>query len=107
MDFTEYIFKILFSLGVVLIFIFLLLPFLLKRISTLRGFSKEGSFKIKKVVTLSKNVFIVEMEVKGKTIILCVGERGADVIYREDDNSSFPDVPKSSGSGTGSGNSPD
>lgn len=85
MDLAEYLIKLLVSLGVVLLILVLLLPFLVRRFFFgVKGFGKGGSFEVRKVVPISRSVFIVELDVKGKTLILCVSERGADVIYRED-----------------------
>ena len=108
MDFTEYLIKVFFSLLVVLVLLVLLLPYVLRRFAGLRGFGGKGSFEIKKVSPITKNVFIVELEIKGKTYVLAVGEKGAEVIYREDDKGSdtSPDI-RSDGSGSGEGNPSD
>jgi flagellar biogenesis protein FliO len=104
MELAEYLLKLVLSLAVVLAALFLLLPLLLKKFTGLRGFGGKGSFEVKKVSPLSRNIFIVELEVKGKTILLCVSERGADVIYREDDGDSpAPNSSGSDSSGSGAG----
>ncbi len=106
MELSDYLLRLGLSLAVVLIALFVLLPFFLKRFTGFRGSGGKGSFEIKKVSPIARNVFIVELEVKGKTILLCVSERGADVIYREDGvGSSAPDISGSGGSGSGAGDS--
>jgi len=84
-----------------------LIPLFVRRFTGLRGFGGKGSFEVKKVAPIARNVFIVEIEVKGRVILLCVSEKGADVIYREDDkDSSPPNVSGSGGAGSGADNSP-
>ena len=100
MELSEYLVKVFLSLIVVVVAIVFLLPLVLRKSMGLKGFGGKGSFELKKVSPITKNVFIVELEVKGKTIVLCVGEKGADVIYREDGTGS--DSRGSAGSG-GSG----
>jgi len=108
MDFTEYLIKVLLSLLVVLAILILLLPYLLKRFVGLKGLGGKGSFEIKKVSPIAKNVFIVELEIKEKTYVLVVGEKGAEVIYREDDKGSDTSPDARSGSpSSGKGNPPD
>ncbi len=107
MELSDYLLRLGLSLAVVLIALFVLLPFFLRRFTGFRGSGGKGSFEIKKVSPIAKNVFIVELEVKGKTILLCVSEKGADVIYREDGvDPSAPDISGSGGSGSGAGDSP-
>ena len=107
MDLAQYLVKLLISLGVVLLFLVLVLPFLVRRFFLgVKGFRGNGSFEVRKVVPVSRSVLIVEIEVKGKTLIVCVSERGADVIYRED--VAPPDsTPGRGGLGTGEGDTPD
>ncbi len=100
MELSEYLVKVFLSLIVVVVAVVFLLPLALRKSMGLKGFGGKGSFELKKVSPITKNVFIVELEVKGKTIVLCVGEKGADVIYREDGTGS--DSRGSAGSG-GSG----
>ncbi len=96
MDLAQYLVKLLVSLGVVLIVLVLVLPYVIKKFFFgVKGFGKEGHFEVRKVVPLSKGVLIVELEIRGKTFILCVSEKGADVIYREDGS------PPDSGPGRG------
>ncbi len=108
MELSDYILKVVVSLLIVLIVVFAVLPLILRKSIGFRGFSGKGSFEIKKVSPVAKNIFIVELEIKGNTYVLCVSEKGADVIYKEDDkdnnSSSFP---KSSGSGSKSDHSSD
>jgi flagellar biogenesis protein FliO len=85
MELTQYLIKVLLSLGLVLLIILLGLPYLMKRLTGIRGAGGKGSFEVKKVQPLTRSVFIAEVEIKGKTVVLVVGEKGADVIYREDD----------------------
>ncbi len=91
MELSQYILKVAISLLVVIVAIVFLLPLILRRSMGLKGFGGKGSFEIKKVSPITKNTYIVELEVKGKTIILCVGEKGADLIYSEHDNKASPD----------------
>ncbi|MDQ7082639.1 MAG: hypothetical protein Q9N34_06580 [Aquificota bacterium] len=96
MDLTEYLIKVLLSLGVVILFLVLVLPLVLRRLFLgVRGTGKGNSFEVKKVVPISRSVLLVELDIKGKTFILCVSERGADVIYREDGTS--PHTPSGRG----------
>ncbi|EDP76578.1 hypothetical protein [Hydrogenivirga sp. 128-5-R1-1] len=100
MELSEYLVKVFLSLIVVVVAIVFLLPLVLRKSMGLKGFGGKGSFELKKVSPITKNVFIVELEVKGRTYVLCISERGADVIYREDGTGS--DSRGSAGSG-GSG----
>ncbi len=96
MDLTEYLVKILLSLGIVILALVLVLPVVLRRfLLGVRGVGKGESFEVKKVVPISKSVFLIELDIKGKTYILCVSEKGADVIYREDGTS--PHTPSGRG----------
>jgi flagellar biogenesis protein FliO len=108
MELTQYLIKVVLSLLVVLGIILFLLPLLLRKGLGFRGAPGKGSFEIKKVSPIAKNVFIVELDIKGRTFVLCVSEKGADVIYREDERgSSFPDNPESGSLGSKSGDTPD
>lgn len=85
MDLAQYLIKLLISLGVVLLVLVLILPILLRKFFLgVRVFGKGGSFEVRKVVPISRSVFLVELDIKGRTYILCVSDKGADVIYRED-----------------------
>ncbi len=84
---TDYLLKLLVSLGVVLLAIVFLLPLFLRRFYPIRGKGK-GSFEVKKIAPLTKDIYIVELEVKGKTFVLCVSPKGADLIYRDEDEKS-------------------
>lgn len=88
MELSVYLIKVFLSLIVVLVAVVFLLPLILRKSMGLKGFGGKGSFELKKVSPITRNVFIVELEIKGRTYVLCVSERGADVIYREDDKSS-------------------
>lgn len=83
MDLVDYLIRVVISLLLVVVALLLLLPTILRRFT--KGLGGKGSFEIKKVSPISKNLFVVELEIKGKVYILVVGEKGADVIYREDD----------------------
>lgn len=85
---TEYLLKLLVSLGIVILIVVLFLPFFLRRFYPLKGKGK-GSFEVKKIAPLSKDVYIVELEIKGKTFVLCVSPKGADLIYRDEDEKGF------------------
>ncbi|GEM_PF-1356718 len=102
MELSDYVVRVLLSLGVVLIILFLALPWVLKRLTGVKVLSGKGSFEVKKVTPLSKGIFIVELDIKGKTFVLCVSEKGADVIYREDGENS-----PSAGSSKPGGSRPD
>ncbi len=95
MDLTGYLIKVVISLVIVLGAALILLPLILRRFMGIKGFGGKGSFEIRKVSPISKNIFVVELEIKGRTYVLVVGEKGTDVIYREDDK----DNPSSLGSG--------
>jgi hypothetical protein len=104
MDLAQYLVKVLVSLGLVLLVLVFVLPLVLRRFFLgVRGTGKGESFEVRKVVPISRGVFIVELDIKGRTYILCVSERGADVIYREDGSS--PDSPSGRG-GPSSGEGP-
>ena len=95
MDLTGYLIKVVISLVIVLGAALILLPLILRRFMGIKGFGGKGSFEIRKVSPISKNIFVVELEIKGRTYVLVVGEKGTDVIYREDDK----DNPSPLGSG--------
>ncbi len=109
MELSEYILKVALSLVIVILAVVFLLPFILRKSMGLRGFGGKGSFEVKKVSAVAKNVFIVELEIKGRTFVLCVSEKGADVIYREDEYKSPPSStsPGTGGSGSKRGSASD
>jgi len=41
--------------------------------------------KIKRIIPVAKNIFIAEIYIKNKLIVVCLTEKGADIIYREGD----------------------
>ncbi len=95
MDFFEYFVKTIIALVIVILLIFILLPYFIPALSRLKiGKSAyEGEHvKIKKVMPLSRNAFIVEMLIRDKLVVLCIAERNVEVIYREDDSSSSGDT---------------
>ncbi len=85
MEISQYLLKVAISLLIVLLLILLLLPYLIRRLTGIRSFSGKGSFTLKKVQPIARNAHLVEIEVKGKTLLILISEKGADVIYREDD----------------------
>ncbi len=87
MDFFLVALKVIVSLGIVLVILLLVMPYLGKYILRLKGFSahSEGSFRIVKVQPLTRDTYIAEVEIKGKTYILAVSGGGVEIIYREDD----------------------
>ncbi len=95
MDFLEYLLRVLISLGVVVALILLALPYILRRLTGIRTFTGKGSFEVKKIQPLTRSVHLAEIEIKGKTFVILFSDKGADVIYREDD--------KDSGGGSGGG----
>jgi len=101
MEFVEYLLRTALSLLIVVGAIVLILPILLRRFMGFRLTSKGGSFEVKKIHPIGRNVYIVELEVKGETLLLCVSEKNAEVIYRENGNNDTdsPDY-HNSGSGT-------
>ncbi len=90
MDFWDYLLRIGVSLIVVIVLILVALPFIIRRFGGIDKLSGKGNFEIKKVSPIAKGIYIVELEIKGKTVVLCVSDKGADVIYREDDNAVAP-----------------
>ncbi len=101
MEFAEYLLRTALSLLIVVGAIALILPIFLRRVTGFRFTNKGGSFEVRKIHPVGRNVYIVELEVKGKTLLLCVSEKNAEVIYREDGNNDTdsPDY-HNSGSGT-------
>ncbi len=88
MDFFDYLLKVFISLIIVLLLIFIVLPTVvpfLQRVRWGKGFYDGENVKVKKVIPLAKNIFIAEIYVKDKLIVVCFTEKGADIIYREDD----------------------
>ena len=85
MDLLEYLLRVLISLGVVVALILLALPYILRRLTGLRTFTGKGSFEVKKIQPLTRSVHLAEIEIKGKTFVILFSDKGADVIYREDD----------------------
>ena len=87
MDFLEYLIKTTIALVIVLILIFLIIPRLVPTLYKWRvGASMyEGdNVKIKKIMPISRNTFLVEMYIKGSLVVLCVTEKKAEVIFKED-----------------------
>ncbi len=88
MDFFEYLVKTLIALIIVIAVILVVLPYLVPTLSRLKigksAFEGEN-VKIKKIMPVGKNVFIIEMTIKDKLVVVCVAEKNVEVIYREDD----------------------
>ncbi len=99
MELFDFILRISIALLIVILSILFILPFMLRRFWGIKVSGGEGSFEVKKIVPVSKGIYIVEVRVKDTTILLCVGEKGADVIYREDDKGPLAE-PDSGGSGS-------
>ena len=92
MEVFGYLLKVVLSLGVVILIIAFVLPLLMRKYAGLPFHRGEGSFSVKKVQPIMKDAAIVEIEIKGKIVVLVVTKNNAEVIYRDDgdNNNSAP-----------------
>lgn len=87
MEFLLPFLKVLISLGIVIVVILLLLPYAGNYLLRLKGFSseREAKFKVIKVQALTRDTYVAEIEIKGRTYILGISNKGIEIIYKEDD----------------------
>jgi flagellar protein FliO/FliZ len=97
MDFLLVALKVLVSLAIVVVLLLLTLPYLANYILRLRGIpaGSEGSFRVVKVQPLTRDIYVAELSIKGKTYILLLSGKGVEVIYRDEDDSPPSDTDSS------------
>ena len=90
MEFLLPALKVFVSLGIVLVLLLLILPHAGNYLLRYKGIStgSGASFRLVKVQPITRDVYIAELEIKGKTYILGISGKGIDVIYKEDDKES-------------------
>ncbi len=83
MDFFCSLLKVLLSLAIVVVLILLVVPCLHPLLTRLSLRGKSGNVRVLSIAPLVRGAFLVELEVKGVYMLILVGERGADVIYKD------------------------
>ncbi len=75
------------ALGAVLVIVFLVLPYLLKVLSTkIPIISKEGYYvSIKRIIPINRNGSLVEMEIKNRYYVVYFTNTSATIVYKEDE----------------------
>lgn len=78
--------RVLIALGIVIVLILLTLPYLLPLFQRLRWFreDKDSQVKLKKVMPLGRNMLLVEIEVKGRLIVVAMTEGAVEVLYSDE-----------------------
>lgn len=89
-EFFWSILRVLLALGIVIVLIFLTLPYILPIMQRLKGrMGEEGSnVKLKRIIPLGRNMLLVELEVRGKLILVAITEGAVEVIYKDEVDSS-------------------
>ncbi|MFN7065542.1 MAG: hypothetical protein ACK4OF_05295 [Aquificaceae bacterium] len=85
-DLSFSLLRVLIALAIVVIIILITLPYILPFIQRLKWIrSDKGSqIKLKGIIPIGRNAFLVELEIKGKLFIIAMGENFAKVIYKDE-----------------------
>ncbi len=78
--------RVLVSLAIVILLILIILPYLLPFIQKFKWMrnGKDSHIKLKNVIPISKNMFLVELEIKEKLFVVAINERTIKVIYKDE-----------------------
>ncbi|MEN3028123.1 MAG: hypothetical protein ABDH29_02650 [Aquificaceae bacterium] len=85
-DFFFSLLRLLVALGIVVVLIFLTLPYLLPLLQRLKWSREERDtqVRLKRVIPLGRNMLLLEMEIKGKLFVVAMTEGSVEVVYRDE-----------------------
>ncbi|ADC89761.1 hypothetical protein Thal_1129 [Thermocrinis albus DSM 14484] len=89
-DLLTSLLRSLLALAIVLVLILLILPYvvpLLERLSLGRR-GQSSTVKVVRVLHLAKDVVLLELEIRGKLLVVLVTQHYAEVLYRDDTSAS-------------------
>ncbi len=80
------ILRMLIALAIVVVVMLITLPYLLPLLQRFRWVKgdKDSQIKLKSVIPIGRNVFLVELEIKGKLFVIAMGEKFAEVVYKDE-----------------------
>jgi flagellar biogenesis protein FliO len=85
-DFFISLLRVLVALGIVIVLILIALPYLLPLLQRLKWTKEEkgSDVKLKRLIPLGRNMFVIELEIKGKLFVVAMSEGAVEVIYKDD-----------------------
>ena len=85
-DFFISLLRVLVDLGIVIVLILITLPYLLPLLQRLKWTKEEkgSDVKLKRLIPLGRNMFVIELEIKGKLFVVAMSEGAVEVIYKDD-----------------------
>ena len=85
-DFFISLLRVLVALGIVIVLILITLPYLLPLLQRLKWTKEEkgSDVKLKRLIPLGRNMFVIELEIKGKLFVVAMSECAVEVIYKDD-----------------------
>lgn len=78
--------RMLIALAIVVVIMLITLPYLLpllQRIKWVKG-DKDSQIKLKGIIPIGRNIFLVELEIRGKLYVMAIGEKFAKVVYKDE-----------------------
>ncbi|MCX8163883.1 MAG: hypothetical protein N3D14_00635 [Aquificaceae bacterium] len=89
-DFFLSLLRVIIALGIVVVLILITLPYVIPIIQKLKFAreDKDSQVKLRRIVPLGRNMFIIELEIKGRLFVVVLTEGAVEVIYKDEaDNS--------------------
>ncbi|MEZ0338274.1 MAG: hypothetical protein ABWK02_08715 [Aquificaceae bacterium] len=85
-DFFISLLRVLVALGIVIVLILITLPYLLPLLQRLKWTKEEkgSDVKLKRLIPLGRNMFVIELEIKGKLFVVAMSEGAVEVIYKDE-----------------------
>lgn len=89
-DFFLSLLRVIIALGIVVVLILITLPYVIPIIQKLKFAreDKDSQVKLRRIVPLGRNMFMIELEIKGRLFVVVLTEGAVEVIYKDEaDNS--------------------
>lgn len=85
-DFFFSLLRVLVALGIVIVLILITLPYILPLLQRLKWSREEkgSDVKIKRIIPFGRNMYVIELEIKGKLFVVVISEGAVEVIYRDE-----------------------
>lgn len=85
-DFFISLLRVLVALGIVIVLILITLPYLLPLLQRIRWTKEEkgSDIKLKRLIPIGRNMFLIELEIKGKLFVVAMSEGAVEVIYKDE-----------------------
>ncbi|MFN4320160.1 MAG: hypothetical protein ACK4FY_06825 [Aquificaceae bacterium] len=85
-DFFFSFLRVLVALGIVIVLILITLPYILPLLQRLKWSREEkgSDVKIKRIIPFGRNMYVIELEIKGKLFVVVISEGAVEVIYRDE-----------------------